>query len=511
MNAAQQLLTEHLDIWAAADIGQKSGRGRASSNAGSVYGIRKLRELIFELAALGRLVDEDIHQSAKLVQLGEVADFIMGQAPPGSECNTNEIGTIFVKTGEFGSQYPEVCEWTTKPLKFAKTGDVLICVVGATVGKLNLAIDCAIGRSVAAIRPVARLESKYTYFALMPFTLRLRAQSRGSAQGVIGKAELNAVQIRLPSVAEQHRIVAKVDELMALCDQLETQHNSATEAHEKLVSHLLGTLAQSQSAADFSANWQRIAAHFDILFTTEASIDALKQTLLQLAVIGKLVPQDPNDEPILKLLKRKEDMSEEGTPFRIPVSWAWARVDEFAQTRLGKMLDKAKNKGTLVRYLRNINVRWFDFDLTDVKEMRFEESELDEFSLRRGDVLICEGGYPGRTAVWDEREVNIYFQKAIHRVRLPNWVNPNYFVKVLRESSDSGRLNTYFTGAGIQHFTGKGLSSFLAPLPPLAEQHRIVAKLDELIALCDGLKIRIADSSQLQQKLADVMVGHAVM
>ncbi|SEG23528.1 restriction endonuclease subunit S [Nitrosomonas ureae] len=108
----------------------------------------------------------------------------------------------------------------------------------------------------------------------------------------------------LPPVAEQHRIVAKVDELMALCDQLETQHINATEAHEKLVNHLLGILTQSQSAGDFNANWQRIAAHFHTLFTTEASIDALKQTLLQLAVMGKLVPQDPNDEPASELLKR---------------------------------------------------------------------------------------------------------------------------------------------------------------------------------------------------------------
>ncbi len=108
----------------------------------------------------------------------------------------------------------------------------------------------------------------------------------------------------IPPLAEQHRIVAKVDELMALCDQLEAQHSNAADAHEQLVSHLLGTLTQSQSAEDFSANWQRIAAHFDTLFSTEASIDALKQTLLQLAVMGKLVPQDPNDEPASELLKR---------------------------------------------------------------------------------------------------------------------------------------------------------------------------------------------------------------
>ena len=137
----------------------------------------------------------------------------------------------------------------------------------------------------------------------MPFTIKLRQNSRGSAQGVIGKSELSAVKIRVPPLAEQMRIVAKVDELMALCDQLEQQHSNAQEAHETLVSQLLSTLTQSQNAAELNANWQRIYAHFDVRFTTEASIDALKQTRLQLAVMGKLVPQDPNDEPASELLK----------------------------------------------------------------------------------------------------------------------------------------------------------------------------------------------------------------
>ena len=302
MKTIQTLITDHLDIWTAAETEKKSGRGRSSGNAASVYGVKKLRELIYELAATGKIVDHK--NDAKQYLLGEVSEFVMGQAPPGNECNTNGDGVIFVKTGEFGLLFPEVKEWTTKPLKLAKNGDVLICVVGATIGKLNLAIDCAIGRSVAAIRPAQIIETKYLYFVLIPFTLRLREKSRGSAQGVIGKADLSSVKIRVPSINEQRQIVAKVDELMALCDQLETRHSNAAVAHEKLVSHLLGTLTQSQSAEDFNANWQRIAAHFDILFTTEASIDALKQTLLQLAVMGKLVPQNPNDEPASVLLKR---------------------------------------------------------------------------------------------------------------------------------------------------------------------------------------------------------------
>ena len=110
--------------------------------------------------------------------------------------------------------------------------------------------------------------------------------------------------VYLPPLAEQHRIVAKVDELMTLCDQLENQHSNAIVAHEKLVGYLLNTLTQSQDAAEFNESWQRIATNFDTLFNTESSIDALKQTVLQLAVMGKLVPQDVNDEHTSELLKR---------------------------------------------------------------------------------------------------------------------------------------------------------------------------------------------------------------
>ncbi len=222
-------------------------------------------------------------------------------------------------------------------------------------------------------------------------------------------------------------------------------------------------------------NANQLLEHFHRIGNAPDAIPRLRRFVLDLAVRGKLVPQDPNDEPASELLKRRKlPISSEG-PFDLPVSWSWVRVGAVAETRLGKMLDKAKNKGTPRRYLRNINVRWFDFDLSNLLEMRFEDAELPEFALRSGDVLICEGGEPGRAAVWDERDSDLYFQKAIHRVRFSNAVDAKYFVKALRASADDGRLADYFTGTGIKHFTGKGLDAYLFPLPPLAEQHRIVA------------------------------------
>ena len=186
-------------------------------------------------------------------------------------------------------------------------------------------------------------------------------------------------------------------------------------------------------------------------------------------------------------------------------------VGAVAVTRLGKMLDKAKNKGTPRRYLRNINVRWFDFDLSDLLEMRFEDSELSEFTLQFGDVLICEGGEPGRAAVWDGREDDIYFQKAIHRVRFLTIVDSGFFVKALRASADDGRLAEYFTGTGIKHFTGKRLAAYLFPLPPLPEQHRIITRVDELIALCDRLEASLATGEDTRRRLLDALLREVLM
>jgi len=141
------------------------------------------------------------------VNLGTCIELIMGQAPPGITCNKNGEGTPFVKVGEFARLYPTIEEWTLKPLRLAKTGDVLICVVGATVGKINLGIDCAIGRSVAAIRPKNVLLQKYLYYFLELKMLEIRGQSKGSAQGVITKDYINSIQIPLPELKVQQDVL----------------------------------------------------------------------------------------------------------------------------------------------------------------------------------------------------------------------------------------------------------------------------------------------------------------
>ena len=327
-----------------------------------------------------------------------------------------------------------------------------------------------------------------------PFMVtRVEEEMRGQAYPAINDSDFARLPFPLPPLAEQHRIVAKVDELMALCDRLEAARADREATRDRLATASLARLnVPDPDPAMFQHDVAFALNNLTPLTTRPDQIKALRQTILNLAVRGTLVPQDPNDEPTTELAKGAKIKYPGVGAFELPASWTWANVGTVADSRLGKMLDKAKNKGTPRKYLRNVNVRWFDFDLSDLLEMRFEDSELPKFALRFGDVLICEGGEPGRAAVWDARETDIYFQKAIHRVRFMDFVDSHFFVKALRASADDGRLAEYFTGTGIKHFTGKGLAAYLFPLPPLAEQQRIVAKVDKLMFLCDQLEANLA-------------------
>lgn len=253
---------------------------------------------------------------------------------------------------------------------------------------------------------------------------------------------------------------------------------------------------------------------------------ALRQKILDLAIRGKLVPQDPNDEPASVLLERiraqKQQMVREGklkskdikddtvifvgednlhyekyadgtvkciedeTPFELPDGWEWARLGSIAESDLGKMLDAAKNKGLPRPYLRNINVRWGVFDLTDLLEMRIQDEEVERYSVQKGDLVVCEGGEPGRCAIW-EAENGIFFQKALHRVR-PHLVSTEYLYLVIYALSLSGFTERYFTGTTIKHLTGQALKALLIPIPPIYEQGRICRAANKALGIVDDIE-----------------------
>ena len=243
----------------------------------------------------------------------------------------------------------------------------------------------------------------------------------------------------------------------------------------------------------------------------------LKNSILQMAVQGKLVPQDPNDEPVSVLLERiraeKEQLIKEGkikkeknpsvifrgadnlpyekvgknepvciadeVPFDIPERWEWVTLKQIAVTALGKTLDKSKNIGEYRPYLCSINVYWTGIDLSTVKQARFEDSELSKYQLNKGDLLICEGGDVGRSAVWD-RDEEMYYQNALHRVRFYGNIEPRFFQLLMESYKGAKILDNYSKGMTIKHLVQNSLNSIYFPLPPLAEQRRIVEKIKQL-------------------------------
>ena len=584
----KQLITEHIDIWTAADTEKKSGRGRASGTAGSVYGVKKLRELILELAVRGKLVPQDRSdepasellkrikaEKAKLiaegklkkekplaligedekpfelpnewewVRLQDVYDVRDGthDTPKYTETGFPLVTSKNLYSGNLDfSDIKYISEQDHLKIKERSKvdkGDILFAMIGSIGNPVIVDTDVEFSiKNVALFKPYSDHHSNTSYLLkyLIKAAINLREEAAGAVQSFVSLGVIRNYLIPLPPLTEQHRIVAKVDELMALCDQLEQQHSNAQEAHETLVTQLLATLTQSQNAAEFNTNWQRIYAHFDVLFTTEASIDALKQTLLQLAVMGKLVPQDPFDEPASELLKRiqaekakliaegklkKEKplspIGEDEKPFELPKGWEWVRLE-----LLANLITKGSSpKWQGVNYTENTNEVLFVtsenvgsycllLDTPKFVESKFNEIEPRSI-LQKGDYLMnIVGASIGRTAVFDRDDVaNINQAVCLIRVGCDELVKAFLLHFFNSETCLAYMFDKQVDNARPNLSMGN-IAKFLIPVPPIKEQHRIVDKVNALMALCDHLKTRIQQANQQQQVIADALVAQAV-
>ena len=183
--------------------------------------------------------------------------------------------------------------------------------------------------------------------------------------------------------------------------------------------------------------------------------------------------------PYEKVGKNEPVCIADQVPFDIPESWEWVTLKQIAVTALGKTLDKSKNIGEYRPYLCSINVYWTGIDLSTVKQARFEDSELSKYQLNKGDLLICEGGDVGRSAVWD-RDEEMYYQNALHRVRFYGNIEPRFFQLLMESYKGAKILDNYSKGMTIKHLVQNSLNSIYFPLPPLAEQRRIVEKIKQL-------------------------------
>ena len=250
---------------------------------------------------------------------------------------------------------------------------------------------------------------------------------------------------------------------------------------------------------------------------------ALRQKILDLAIRGKLVPQNPDDEPASVLLERiraeKEELIKQGKVkrdkresvifrgednsyylkqgdqieavddqflFDLPDGWLWCVLPNIAHSELGKTLNQTSNTGDLYPYLRSVNIRWDRIDLSDLNQMRFEPEEIERYTINKGDLLICEGGDVGRSAIWD-REDTILYQNALHRVKFWGSINPRFFMYYMMYYETKGILKGICRGVTIKHLTGNVLNAIPFALPPLSEQTAIVKMVDNLFAILNIL------------------------
>ena len=572
----EQLITEHIDIWTSAILA-KSTSGRGSSKKYELYGITKLRELILELAVRGKLVPQDnndepasvllekigsekaqlikdkkIKKPKKLAEvsddehyfstpqgwhwsrLNDIGEWGAGATPSRSNSKYYGGGIPWFKSGELSEDYiSESQETITESalketsLRENKPGDVLLAMYGATIGKASiLEIAGTTNQAVCACTPFSGITNTFLLMLLKAYRARFIGMGAGGAQPNISREKIIATVIALPPTAEQKRIVAKVDELMLLCDQLEQQTEASIEAHATLVEVLLATLTDSVDADELAQNWARISEHFDSLFTTEQSIEALKQTVLQLAVMGKLVPQDPNDEPAsvlvrdimntkskdieegkVKKSKKLEEVNEESL-FDLPVGWVWEQMGNLGDTNTGLTYSPHDVDTIGTPVLRSSNIQKGKIDLSDL--VRVNKQVKESSLVHESDLLICarngSKALVGKTA----QIINLSEPMAFGAFMTIFRSNINNYIEVFLNSPIfRARLEGVATTT-INQITQSNLRNTMCPLPPLAEQLRIVAKVDELMTICDQLKEKLQQSQETQIQLTDALVDRAL-
>ncbi|GJK47140.1 restriction endonuclease subunit S [Klebsiella oxytoca] len=578
----EKLITDHIDIWSSA-LQTRSTAGRGSNGKIDLYGIKKLRELILELAVRGKLVPQDpndepasellkriaaekaelvkqgkikkqkplpeisedekpfeLPKGWELVRLGELFNSIASGGTPSKSnpdfwngdipwASVKDLGKekYIAKTQDYISH-----QGLDAGSKLADEGDILICT-RMGLGKIGIAsCPVAFNQDLKSVKLTSGVSLDFFFNTYS--TVKIKGTGT-TVEGIKQEQLINYV-IGLPSGNEQHQIVEKVDELMSLCDQLEQQSLTSLDAHQQLVETLLSMLTDSQNAEELAENWARISQHFDTLFNTEASIEALKQTILQLAVMGKLVPQDPNDEPASELLKRIDQekaqlvkegrikkqkplppISDDEKPFELPEGWEWCRLETI--TELITKGSSPKWQGVSytdnpndVLFITSENVGSFKILLDSEKYVEKKFNEIEPRSiLTHNDILMnIVGASIGRTAIFNmNRNANI--NQAVCLIRV---INNSMLLSYLLNFFNSDICLSYMFDKQVDNARANlsmgNIAKFVLPIPPLNEQKRIVEHIDNLMSICDKLQSHLQSVQQIQLHLADALTDAAL-
>jgi type I restriction enzyme S subunit len=427
-----------------------------------------------------------------------------------------------------------------------RDNDILIARTGGTIGKSfivkKIPVKAVFASYLIRVIPCEILDADYIKLSLESpmYWTQLFEKSMGTGQPNVNASSLKQLKITLPPLAEQELIVAKVDQLMHLCDQLDACQKKAATKFDSLNDAALEKLLSSKTIDEFANHWQFICNNFDLIYNDPAYANKLRQAILQLAVQGKLAPQDPNDEPASELLKRikaeKEKLITEGKtkkqkplppitedeiPYELPQGWEWVRLGELSAF-LGGYAFKSHTyvKSSKNQVLRLGNVKNFGL-LLDQKPVFISDDIANAnrgYLLKEGDLLITMTGtrakrdYLFATLVknYHLNRINLYLNQRVGCLRFFKPLYIELFEKFLKADNLLDNLFTIATGTANQANIGaKALKEFIFPLPPLAEQKRIVAKVDQLMHLCDELETQLNQSKKDSEILMQAVLHEA--
>ena len=334
-------------------------------------------------------------------------------------------------------------------------GDLIMNIVGPPLGKLAIIPhslpQANFNQAAVLIRPLQHKEIlvNYLFYYLSEMSEINSISTKGSAGQVnISLTQSQNMRIPLPPLTEQQRIVAEIDCWFTLINQIEQGKTNL-----------------------------------------QITIKQAKSKILDLAIHGKLVPQDPTDEPAFELLKRINPKAEitcdNGQYGKIPEGWCETILGELFEHNTGKALNSSNQEGIMRDYLTTSNVYWDTFDLSVVKQMLFKENELEKCTVVKGDLLVCEGGDVGRSAIWNQ-DYDICIQNHLHRLRPKAELSVRFYYHVLKYLKDNNMIGG--KGIGLLGLSSKELHKLPFPLPPYNEQQRIVNKIEELFTLLDNIQ-----------------------
>ena len=413
--------------------------------------------------------------------------------------------------------------------------DLLFNITGASIGRCAVVPsdfdEANVSQHVTIIRAVLPELNAFLHKVLVSRHVQqtvMDVQVGVSREG-LSIAKLGQFLIPVPPLAEQSRIVTRVEALMRLCDALEAKGQLGAAQHAQLVSTLLGTLTASTTPEELAANWQRVAQHFDLLLDRPEAIDALEQTLLQLAVRGLLVPQDPTDEPASALLQKiraekdrliatgqiKRDkplppITDDEKPFELPVGWEWVRFDELIHPQKPiayGVLVPGPDVSTGVPFVRIADLSIVNPPARPEKTITQEvDAQFPRTRLEGGEILMGVVGSIGKLGVAPKTWAGANIARAICRI-VPADAGLHEFVLFLLETKFMQESFAGDTRTLAQPTLNIGLiRAALTPMPPPAEQSRIVTRITALRRLCADLRQRLAEREAVQARLAEALV-----